>query len=62
MRNLGYLRFVNENQNARRVVCMAMALPLLPAQNMKEGLQAIREEAARHNLQMDTFFSYIQRY
>lgn len=61
MRSLGLLNLVNQNPQAARVLKMAMALPLLPANNIVDGLDATEHQAEQANVLFGTLFRYIRR-
>lgn len=53
---------LNENANAKKIVKMAMALPLLPQESIGDGLNMIEVYAGQHNLvdSMASFFRYLR--
>lgn len=62
-RSLGFTNIITNNVNAKKVVKMAMALPLLPQENIRQGMQDIELYAAEHHLLADmmSFFNYVRR-
>lgn len=62
MKSMQYLDLVNQNDFALKSLKMLMCLPLLPAEKMEQGFLLIKAFAINHNLQMNDFFNYYQRY
>lgn len=53
---------LTNNVNAKKIVKMAMALPLLPQDSIEHGLHMIEIYAGQHNLvdSMASFFRYVR--
>lgn len=61
-RSLGMTHLLDQNAIAKKIVKMAMALPLLPQDRIDHGLQMIEIYAGQHNLvdSMARFFQYLR--
>jgi len=62
MKSLHYLNYVNNNDNAQKVLRLLMCLPLLPAQNMESGFLLIRAFATHHGVNLERLLQYYQRF
>uniref|UniRef100_A0A2S2P6K7 RING-type domain-containing protein n=1 Tax=Schizaphis graminum TaxID=13262 RepID=A0A2S2P6K7_SCHGA len=62
MKAMNHLHTINSNDHALKCLKMLMCLPLLPADKMEQGFQLIKLFATNHNVQMNDFFNYYQRY
>lgn len=50
MRSLGYLNYVNNNENASKTLKLLLCLPLLPVLNMQTGFTLIQAFAINRSL------------
>lgn len=62
VRRLGLHQLVRDNENARRIVRLCLAIPLCPPRRLQEALNAIVIEARRLQLvdEFTNFFHYIR--
>ncbi|CAA3032910.1 Hypothetical predicted protein [Olea europaea subsp. europaea] len=60
--SLGIRPLLRENEHAKKVVKMTMALPFLPANKIRAGFVAIQERAALHNVEepLSIFLQYVE--
>ena len=61
MHKLGYLHYVNRNENALKTLRLLLCLPLLPVQDMDAGFRLIRAFAVNHRVHLERLFSYYER-
>jgi len=62
MKSLQYLNYVNNNDNAKKVLRLLMCLPLLPAQNIETGFMLIRAFTTNHQVNLEWLLQYYQRF
>lgn len=62
MKSMQYLEMVNQNDVALKSLKMLMCLPLLSAEQMEQGFFLIKAFAVNHNVEMNDFFNYYQRF
>lgn len=61
VKKMQYTAYLRENDHCKMCLKMLMVLPLLPANDIEEGFQDIKNYALVHNINMARFFTYFSR-
>jgi len=61
MKRLNYLRLINSNEEAAKILRMLLCLPLLPPAKIESGFNIIEVYAQRKNINLNRLFQYYKR-